>query len=112
MSGFSMGRGLCARVLVEAAPVDGLGAEVEAALDLDPVDVEAVAGLDVGALLAFQIGVFDGVDLVGRGRQIPGGGAGRVKARLADRRERPDRLRYHLGAVGGDEVLSDELFGL
>jgi hypothetical protein len=57
MSGFSVGCGLRARVLVEAAPVDGLGAEVEAALDLDAVDVEAVARLDVGALLAFQIGV-------------------------------------------------------
>lgn len=42
MSGFSMGCGLRAWVLVEAAPVDGLCAEVEAALDLDPVDVEAV----------------------------------------------------------------------
>ena len=40
------------------------GAEVEAALDLDAVDVEAVAGLDVGALLALEIGVLDGVDLV------------------------------------------------
>ena len=47
MSGFKK-RDLRARVLVETAPVDGLGAEVEAALDLDPVDVEAVACLDVG----------------------------------------------------------------
>lgn len=70
VSGFRIGS-LRARVLVEAAPVDGLGAEVEAALDLDPIDVEAVAGFDVGTLLALQIGIFDGVDLVGGSRQIP-----------------------------------------
>lgn len=37
-----------------AAPVHGLGAEAQAALDLDHFDVEAVAGLDVGALLTFK----------------------------------------------------------
>jgi hypothetical protein len=42
VSGFRIGA-LRARVLVEAAPVDGLGAEVEAALDLDAIDIEAVA---------------------------------------------------------------------
>jgi hypothetical protein len=52
-----MRRGLRAGVLVEAAPVDGLGPEIEPALDLDAVNIEAVAGLDVGALLAFEIGV-------------------------------------------------------
>ena len=46
---------LRARVLVEAAPVDGLGAEVEAALDLNTVDIEAVARLDVSALLTLEI---------------------------------------------------------
>ena len=76
-----MGCELRAGVLVEAAPVDGLGAEVEAALDLDTVDVEAVARLDVGALLALEICVLDGVDLVRAGRQIPGGGAGGIEAR-------------------------------
>jgi len=75
---------LRARVLVEAAPVDGLGAEVEAALDLDPVDIEAIARLDVGALLAFEIGVLDGVDLVRAGGQIPGGFAGGIEPGLAD----------------------------
>lgn len=53
--------GLRARVLVEAAPVDGLGAEVEAALDLDAVHIEAIACLDVGALLALEIHLFRGV---------------------------------------------------
>ena len=62
MSGFRM-RALRARVLVEAAPVDGLRAEVEAALDLDAVDVKAVAGLDVGALLTLELGVLDGVEI-------------------------------------------------
>jgi hypothetical protein len=47
--------GLCAGVLVEAAPVDGLGPEIEPALDFDPVHIEPVAGFDVGALLALQI---------------------------------------------------------
>ena len=54
-SGFRRWPGSRAGILVEAAPVDGLGAEVEAALDLDAVDVEAVARLDVGALLALEI---------------------------------------------------------
>ena len=58
MSGCRMGFALRARVLVEAAPVDGLGAEVEAALDLDAIDVETVARFDVGALLTLEIGVF------------------------------------------------------
>ena len=48
-------RALRAGVLVEAAPVDGLGPEVEAAFDLHPVDIEAVSGLDIGTLLALQI---------------------------------------------------------
>ncbi|EKD61096.1 MAG: hypothetical protein ACD_54C00402G0001 [uncultured bacterium] len=43
---------LCAGVLVEVAPVDGLGPEVEAALDLHPIDVNAVAGFDIGTLRA------------------------------------------------------------
>lgn len=101
-----------ARVFVETAPVDGLGAEVEAALNLDAIDVEAVARLDVGSLLALEIGVFDGVDLVGARGQIPGGGAGGVDARLADRREGADRLRHHARRRGRDEVLGDQLLGL
>lgn len=44
MSGFRK-RDLRARVLVEAAPVDGLGTEVEARLDLDAVNVDAVGRL-------------------------------------------------------------------
>ena len=105
MSGFSISaRWLRARVLVEAAPVDGLGAEVEAALDLDAVDVEAVARLDVGALLALEIGVLDRVDLVRAGRQIPGGLARRIEPGLADRREGADRLRHHAGGRGGDAL--------
>src|SRR5690606_1212059 len=66
------GAGSRSRILVETAPVDGLGAEVEAALDLDAVDVEAVARLDIGTLLAFEISVLDRVDLVRAGRQVPG----------------------------------------
>ena len=90
MSGFSMGCGLRARVLVKAAPVDGLGAEVEAALDLDAVDIEAIASLDVGTLLALEIGVLDCIDLVWIGGQIPGGLAGRVEPGLADGCQRAD----------------------
>ena len=55
-------RGLHAGIFVETSPVDCLGAEVEAALDFDTVDVEAVTSFDVGALLALEVGVFDGVD--------------------------------------------------
>ena len=56
MSGFNIWRGLRAGISVKAAPVDRLGAEVEAALDFDAVDIEAVTGLNVGTLLALQEG--------------------------------------------------------
>ena len=82
MSGFRK-RDLRARVLVEAAPVDCLGAEVEAALDLDAIDVEAVARLDVGALLPFEIGIVGlPQGLVGDRREDFGEVRGRMRKSL------------------------------
>ena len=40
---------------MDAPPVDGLGAEVEARLDLETIHIEAVAGLDEDPVLAIQI---------------------------------------------------------
>src|SRR5262245_17811003 len=51
-----------AGVVGHAAPVDRLGGEVETTLDLDAVDLEAHALLNVNALLALEVGVLDGVD--------------------------------------------------
>src|SRR5690606_17309042 len=48
-------RRLLARVLVEPAPVDRLRAEVQPALDFEPVDIEADAVLDDRPLLAFEV---------------------------------------------------------
>ena len=63
MSGFSMGCGLRARVLVETAPVDGLGAEVEAALDLDTIEYAYLEGQQ-GAYIETRNGFdVDGVEI-------------------------------------------------
>ena len=47
----------------QAAPVDDLGREVEACLDLDAVSVEIHHLLGVDAFGAFEVAVFDRVDL-------------------------------------------------
>ena len=95
---------------MDAPPVDGLGAEVEARLDLETIHIEAVAGLDENSVLAVQIGILDGVDGGGAGEQIPGDGAGRwIEPRLCNDRERADRTGHHIRALGRHQVLGDQL---
>lgn len=62
------------QVAEKASPVDRLGGEVVAGLDLDAVDLKARAGLGVDALLAFEIGELDRVDPRRIGGQEPGVG--------------------------------------
>src|SRR5687768_13625188 len=63
---------VAAVVLVEAAVVDHLGADVVPALDLQAVHIEANAALDERTFLAFEERELQDVDLLRRRRQIPG----------------------------------------
>lgn len=50
-------RSLRAWIPVPAAPIKEAGPEIEAGLDLDRIDLETVAHLDIWAALAFEVGI-------------------------------------------------------
>src|ERR1017187_8118826 len=92
------------RILLHAAVLDGRGAEVHARLHLDAIDLEALLGLEVHALLTLEEAVLDRVDLGRISEEVPGGEAAVVEARFHNRDQTAHPLRKDLGLIRGSDV--------